>query len=351
MNRTRHITTIALLLVGALAVAPAAALAQAQPPPITRAGTLPTFHPTEYRGANAWFDPVYKGQGWSFTELMPSANGTRVGVGVSYTYDSSGAPSWLLLQGSWQRESAVRPLLDGSPVAVLTGPVFDSLGGACPTCLPTDPSLGQRLYQNGRVTFHRPDVATVELDGTVALSGEGVLVPSELVLVRGLPDVIAGRWRFTLRGFQLGNSFGELNYDTHGCELNITRVPSPSTLNLFEPEPGAAPFWVPPSGADVVWLAIDDGFNCSPPPRQDDFYRIAIVPGSSAPLRGIALRGLTSVPSASVPGATASYVVPRTSRFIEIYLQDPNTMIIRRIGDNNPNSLSFVGELLLTRAP
>jgi hypothetical protein len=329
----------------------ATAFAQ-DPPDITRTGTLPTFHPVEYRGSNAWFDPAYNGQGWSFSELQAAAGGTNTGIGVSYTYETGGAPTWLLLQGSWQRETNVRRILDGHPVAVLSGPVFDGLGGACPTCPQMNPSIAQRRYQAGVVRFQRPDVATVELDGITALSGEAALVPAELVLTRPLPDPLVGTWRFTRRSGQTGSTYRERNFDTHGCQLTITRVASPTTLNRFDAAPTSVPFWLPPSGAQVQWLRIDNGIDCNRN-GSDLNIQIAYDPDSTANMRAIALTTATPVFGQSPIGGVvvASYTVSRTSWFFEIYLQEPDKLIIRQFGGNNPTAIPFLAEFLLTRAP
>jgi len=339
--------SIALKVVALLLLFPSAGFAQSAPP-IIRSGELPTFEITEYRGGNAWFDPAYDGQGWSFSTLSTGPQ-SEVGIGVSYTYEQNGQPSWLLLQGQWTRENRVVPVLQGAPVAVLSGPVFDGRGGSCPTCPHINPSIAQRLYQNAEVSFRRPDIATVKLNGTVALSGENALRPAELVLGRPIPVLMAGTWRFTLRFPRLSGSYQELNYETHGCEVVISEIPSPTSLNRFDPDPASVPFWTPPSGPQVRWLRIGDGFDCSPHPRFDDRYVIAYDPSDTGNIRAISLVSVVPVPGAA--GTVASYIVPRTSRFVEVYLQDADTMIMRRMVSNNPNSLTLVAELLLKRVP
>ena len=345
---TQSLASRALLTLTTLGWLPLA-MAQGAIPVITRIGTLPTFQPQEYRGSNAWFDPAYNGQGWSFTELPAAPGGTNTGIGVSYTYETGGAPTWLLLQGTWQRETDVRRILEGHPIAVLTGPVFDGLGGACPTCPPASPSIAQRRYQNGEISFRRPDMATVKLDGVTALSGANTLVPAEFIVTRPLLATLVGTWRFTQRYFQNGNTYQEINYDVHGCQLTITRVDSPTVLNRFDADPASVPFWLPPSGPQVQWLRIDNGINCRG--GSDQRAHIAYEPTGTSNIRGISLSGLIAVPSTEVLGAVASYTVRRTSTFNELYVQDPNTLIIRLIGNNNPTSLPLSSEYLLTRAP
>jgi hypothetical protein len=45
------------------------------------------------------------------------------------------------------------------------------------------------------------------------------------------------------------------------------------------------------------------------------------------------------------------YTVNRYASWFEVYLQDLDTMIIRRFGDNHPSNFGHGLELLLTRAP
>ena len=327
-------------------------------PSIVRSGAVPTFIPGIYVGSNAWFDPAYSGQGWSFSELVGAPGQPNVGIGVTYTYETGGQPTWLLLQGTWQRETTARGLLEGQPIAVLSGPVFDGAGGACPTCPFVAPTLAQRRYQNARVIFLRPDVATVELDGQVALSGAGKLVPTEFVVTRPLPTILAGNWRFTRRSIVVGSftTYEERNFATHGCELTITPVPSPTTENRFVADPAGAPYWLPPSGAQVQWLQLSS-FSCTAVPS-DTGTTIAVDPGSSGPIRAINLRLSGLVPE-FVPngmGAVASYTVQRRSSFLEFFVQGPDRLIARYHGLNDPTmlgtrNLNFGIELELTRAP
>lgn len=319
-------------------------------------GRIPTFTPTIFKGANAWFDTERSGEGWAFSELIGRPDQGNIGLGVTYTYETNGAPTWLLIQGSWTRETDVRALLDGTPIAVLNGPAFDGQGGACPTCPWTNPSIAQRRYQNAQVTFHRADLATVRLDGQVALSGEAKLIPAEMALVRGLPDYFVGRWRFTLRSNALnGTQIVERNYETHRCETQIARASSPTAENRFDPDPAGAPYYMPPSEAAAEWVSLDVEFECPEGSASDQLWRIAYVPGQVGPIRGVALQSLLPVNGQSqgpIPQPVVlRYTVPRTSRWIELYLQDANTMIIRRFVNNNPNDIRLGGEYLMTRVP
>lgn len=338
-------------------------------PDVTGQGVSPTFIPKVFQGSNTWFDPARSGEGWTFSELIgPPAIG-NVGLAVTYTYETDGKPSWLLLQGGWTREQDMLALFQGMPIAKLDAAVFDGQDGTCPTCPWAEASIAQRRYQQGQVLFHRPDVATVTLDGETALSGAGVLIPTELSVTRPLPGYFEGRWRFTRR-IRLGNQPGtytERNYETHRCQTVATQVSSPTEQHRFDPKPGQNPFYVPPSGSHVQWVAFDINFECvQGGPGQEGRWVIAYNPQGSGPIRGISLTTLTAITRST--GGTfpqtivERYEVPETAYWFEVYVQDLNTMIIRRQSKNKwsgtlPNGLPGIEgsnstiEMLLSRAP
>lgn len=326
-------------------------------PDTERPGTFPTYFPQVFEGSRVWNDPARSGEGWTFSELKGVAGQPATGIGVTYTYEVNGRPAWLLLQGAWARETNTRRLLEGQPVAVLSGPIFDAEGGGCPTCPWTTPSVAQRRYQQAEVIFHRPDVATVRLDGQVAGSGEARLVPAELNIIRALHDFFAGTWRFTLRFPGSPTTIRERNFLEHGCEVTITPTASPSREHLFEADPASVPFWLPPSGAQVKWFSIAPEIFCANIASVGDArFHIAVDPGSKLPIRAIALAGLQANSVVETIGGVPqsvvlSYRVSRLSRFLEVYVQDSDTMILRLIDNNNPASLSFGREWQLTRAP
>jgi len=324
-------------------------------PTINAPGQIPTFPIKRFAGSATWFDPARPGSGWAFHEL-PRRGLPPVGIGVSYTYETSGAPTWLYLQGSFTTETDPRRILDGHPIEVFNAPVVDGEGGGCPTCPWTTPNFASRRYATGQVTFLRPDLATVRLDGQVANSGEATLIPTELDVSVPMPGLLEGRWRFTRRVGQFNGTYDERNFATHRCELTITAVPSPSRDHQFTAANGQSLFWLPPSGAHVRWLKIDHGILCftSGNLTNPDLH-IAYEPGSPRTYRAIELASVTPLTAPGGPIGTppivTSFTVAQFSRFTELFVQDVNTVILRRYSNNNPSGPTLLAEYLLTRAP
>ncbi|MFA5683517.1 MAG: hypothetical protein WCZ65_11940 [Lysobacteraceae bacterium] len=303
-------------------------------------------------------DPARNGEGWTFSELIGPPGVGKVGLGVSYTYETDGKPSWLLVQGSWTRETDWLNLLNGTPIAVLNGHVFDGRGGSCPTCPWTEASIAQRRYVEAQVTFHRPDLATVKLDGETALSGEYALVPAELVVSRPLPGYFEGRWRFTKRGGPASTSSTrpERSWERHRCNTVATAIASPTSEHRFEAATGAdAPYYLPPSGEDVQWIEFDANFTCTQGTPFPTRFVIGYRTGQTGPIRGIDLNTLTATTGSTGGTFPQTYVryytVNRYAHWFEVYLQDADTMIIRRFGNNHPSNFGPGLEMLLTRAP
>lgn len=351
------VSTIIALAFLAAAPATRAALCDSCPS-IQTPGTLPTFPIEIFSGSRTWFDSARDGEGWTFTEVPRGGGQNPVGLGVVYTYETSGAPTWLLLQGEFAAERDASRILNGSPVSVLTAGAFDGVGGSCPTCPWTTPTIGQRRYMQGQVQFLRPDLATVRLDGQVAGSGEANLVPFEVGATIPMPGLLQGRWRFTVRSVgNLSGSYLERNFPTHGCELEILPVPSPSRDNQFQAAPGQNPFWVPPSGSQVQWHQVSRGITClnTASVSNPNLY-IAYDPASRRNYRAIALASATAVTVVSDTGGfpqpvTVSYDIAEFSRFAEVFVQDANTLIVRFYGNNAPAGPRLDAEYLLTRAP